>query len=240
MKKILIADDEQNIRTTFRMCLEVAGYEVREACDGNTALDEILKFKPDVVLLDLRMPAQDGIGVLEKLAALGLQHHPQVIVLTAYGTIQTAKRAIQLGAFDFLEKPITPDVLRGAVEEALKAREPLPAAHPKMKDILSAAREALVQGDVVGAEALLMDAKDLHEGDPAYLNLVGVVHEFNLRWEQAHRFYGKAVYRKYDPAQKNLQRHYELENFGSSEIPITLGEGLTLPANTRIPQEKSK
>jgi CheY-like chemotaxis protein len=240
MKKILVVDDEQNVRTTFRMCLDVEGYEVREACDGTAALSEILIFKPDLVLLDLRMPAPDGIGVLEKLVELGLQHHPQVIVLTAYGTIQTAKRAIQLGAFDFLEKPITPDVLRGAVEEALKAREPLPTAHPRMKDVLSAARQALVQSDVVGAEAFLMDAKDLHEGDPAYLNLVGVVHELNRRWEQAHRFYGKAVYRKYDPAQNNLQRLYELENFGSSDIAINLGEGVTLPPTAKIAQEKSK
>ncbi len=237
-RSVLIVDDEKNVRLTFRACLEVEGYVVSEASDGAEALEQVLRNPPDVMLLDLRMPAPDGLAVLERLIQLGLQHRPQVIVMTAHGTIQSAKRAIQLGAFDFIDKPATPEVLRSAVAEAIKAKEPLVPQSKQITDAVSSAREAIANGDMARGEELLMKAHDLHEGDPEYLNLVGVVHELNHRWDQAHRYYGKAVHRKFAPAQMNLRRLYELENFGSSKIAIEAGSGIQIPIASRKHSER--
>lgn len=228
MRKILIVDDERNVRLGFKICLEAEGYDVLEVSDGQSALPVIKNDSPDVVLLDLRMPGMDGLSVLQSLSALG-PTRPPVIVLTAYGTVNDAKRAMQLGAYDFLEKPITSEALRQAVADAMKANVPIVEPSQSVKDIMTAAREALANHDLSTAERLLVQAHDLHEGDPNYLNLVGAVHELNHRWEEAHRYYGKAVHRKSSVGQLNLRRLYELEQFGKSEIPMQLGAGLEIP-----------
>ena len=103
-KKVLIIDDEENILTTLRGVLEDEGFTVESAKNGSLGLQKIKRFNPDAVLLDIWMPGDDGITVLEKIKKstpdLG------VIMMSGHGTVETAVKAIKLGAFDFLEKPI--------------------------------------------------------------------------------------------------------------------------------------
>ncbi len=103
-KKVLIIDDEENILTTLRGVLEDEGFTVESAKNGALGLQKLKRFNPDAVLLDIWMPGDDGITVLEKMKKMAPDLG--VIMMSGHGTVETAVKAIKLGAFDFLEKPI--------------------------------------------------------------------------------------------------------------------------------------
>ncbi len=103
----------------LRSCLEAEGYEVDEAADGAQALDMIVKYSPDLMILDLAMPTLDGMRTLAKLEGVHGQLKPRVIVLTAWGSEPAMLKAIGLGAELYLEKPLDPETLRRAVMEVL-------------------------------------------------------------------------------------------------------------------------
>lgn len=117
--EILIVDDEKSIRLTTSHALEAEGHYVETAEDGTLALKRIKEEHFDLVFLDLRLGDEDGIEVLQKIVALNPA--PLVVIFTAYASIATAVRATQLGAFDYLEKPFTPDQLRAILIKARKS-----------------------------------------------------------------------------------------------------------------------
>jgi two-component system, NtrC family, response regulator HydG len=120
MAKILIVDDQRNMRTTLAMMLRGAGYEVDEAGDGEQGAERGATGAYDAVLTDLRMGTKDGIDVLRSTK----DAHPltEVIVMTAYGTIESAVEAMRLGAFDYIQKPFTEQELLVKVAKALDNR----------------------------------------------------------------------------------------------------------------------
>jgi two-component system nitrogen regulation response regulator NtrX len=117
LSRILIVDDEQAIRRALVGILADEGFSTAEAADGEKALAELRAEPADVVLLDIAMPGRDGIAVLEEVR----QSWPQlpVIMMSGHGTIETAVRATQLGAFDFVEKPLSLDKMLLTVRNAL-------------------------------------------------------------------------------------------------------------------------
>jgi DNA-binding response OmpR family regulator len=117
-KRVLIVDDEENIRRMMRLTLEAAGYEVGEAENGQQGLDLYGNGSSwDAVLLDQRMPGMDGLEVLRRLNSR--DPAAQAIMVTAYASVELAVDAMKLGATDFVRKPMTPDILRGAVAAAI-------------------------------------------------------------------------------------------------------------------------
>ena len=116
---ILIIDDERSIRVTTTMALEQEGHYVESAEDSESAMRRMKEEKFDLVFLDLRLGDEDGLEVLEKI----LKIHPRqlVTIFTAHASIETAVKATQAGAFDYLEKPFTPDQLRAILVKAQKA-----------------------------------------------------------------------------------------------------------------------
>lgn len=118
MSRILIVDDEPQIRRILSIMLREKGFEVAEAESGARALLIGAGFRPDVALLDLSMPEMDGISTLRTL----LEIHPklQCIMMTAYGTIQSAVEAIKLGAFHYLTKPFDNNALLLLINRALE------------------------------------------------------------------------------------------------------------------------
>lgn len=116
---ILIVDDEQNIRRTLRSALEEEGYRVSEASDGRSAILSVEKERPDLILLDVWLPEMDGMEVLKKLRPLGLNN--SVIVMSGHGTIETAVKATKLGAYDFIEKPLSLEKLSLVIKNLLSA-----------------------------------------------------------------------------------------------------------------------
>jgi two-component system nitrogen regulation response regulator NtrX len=120
-KTVLVVDDEPEILKSVRGNLMDDGYEVQEALDGPEALRKVDEETPDLVLLDIKMPGMNGIEVLEQLK-LG---HPQlpVVMMSAHGTIETAVKATKLGAYDFIEKPLSLERLTVVVQKALDYRQ---------------------------------------------------------------------------------------------------------------------
>ncbi len=118
-QRILIIDDETNIRTMIKLALTHSGYEVATASDGNEGLQSFGDGSSwDIVLLDQRMPGMSGIDVLREI--FRRKPETKLILITAFGTIDLALEAIQAGASDFLRKPFTADTLRTAVKAALE------------------------------------------------------------------------------------------------------------------------
>jgi DNA-binding NtrC family response regulator len=129
MAKVLVTDDERAICEAFGTMLRAAGHTPAIAASGSEALRKIGADRPDVVFLDVQMPGASGLEVLEKIRA----DHPDlpVIVMTAYGTLQTAMTALKLGAFDYLGKPIELARVRELLARALHRPERQPALRPK-------------------------------------------------------------------------------------------------------------
>jgi two-component system, NtrC family, response regulator HydG len=118
--RILIVDDQRNMRTTTALVLRQGGYEVAEAESGEAALSLLLTEPFDVVLTDLKMAALDGLAVLR--GALEIAPSTQVIVMTGYGTVESAVEAMQQGAYDYLSKPFKESELLMRVQRALERR----------------------------------------------------------------------------------------------------------------------
>jgi two-component system response regulator HydG len=118
--RVLVVDDQRNMRATTAMVLRQGGHVVEEAEDGAAAVGRLQAESFDVVLTDLRMPTVDGMEVLR--AARQLSPETEVIVMTAYGTIESAVEAIRRGAYDFLSKPFKEDELLLRVAKAVEKR----------------------------------------------------------------------------------------------------------------------
>jgi len=117
---ILIVDDEPRVRESIRSILEDEGYTVIEASDGQEGLARVASDKPDSVLLDIWMPDLDGIEVLRGIKQV--DEDLPVIIMSGHGTIETAMKAAKLGAYDFLEKPLSIDKLELVLRNALSQR----------------------------------------------------------------------------------------------------------------------
>lgn len=118
--RILILDDEPNIRRTVRMALEATGHAVEEAASGPQALGLAERQAFDVALVDLRLGGESGLDLVEPL--LSQSPRSAVIVITAHGSIDTAVEAMRRGAFDYLTKPFTPAQVRAALERVARVR----------------------------------------------------------------------------------------------------------------------
>lgn len=117
-EKILVVDDEQNIRKSLKMILEYENYTFLEAASGEEALDIVEETVGlDLILLDVKLPGRDGLEVLAELKKK--PYSPDVIMISGHGTVQTAVEATKLGAFDFLEKPLHRERVLLSIRNAL-------------------------------------------------------------------------------------------------------------------------
>ncbi|HKC23833.1 MAG TPA: sigma-54 dependent transcriptional regulator, partial [Thermoanaerobaculia bacterium] len=116
--KLLVVDDEKHQRESLQMILEDEGYKVTVASDGREALAKAAEVRPEVVLTDLKMPGLSGMDVVKALQDGPLP--PMVILVTAHGSVDRAREAHKLGAFDYMSKPVVADELLFRVERALE------------------------------------------------------------------------------------------------------------------------
>src|SRR5574341_539574 len=119
-KRILVVDDEESVRWALRKAMEGAGYRVDLAGDGPAGLAAASDPGVELVLLDVRLPGQDGLELLREVR----KRRPDlpVIMMTAYGTLQVAVEAMKLGAYDYIGKPFDMDEVLLVVEKALEAQ----------------------------------------------------------------------------------------------------------------------
>jgi two-component system, NtrC family, response regulator AtoC len=118
MAKILVVDDEKNMRWALERALKAQGYEVYQAEDGKQGLEAALHIRPELVILDLKMPEMDGLAVLTALK----EQVPEIMVvmITAHGSTASAVEAMKLGAYDYINKPFDIDELKLVVAKALE------------------------------------------------------------------------------------------------------------------------
>lgn len=122
MNKVLIIDDEKNILDSLSGILQDEGFAVSKATDGKEGLEIFDRESPDVVLLDVWMPEIDGIQVLKEIKAR--KNDARVVVISGHGTISTAVEAVKMGAYDFLEKPLSIDKVLEVVYRSIGADSP--------------------------------------------------------------------------------------------------------------------
>lgn len=146
---VLIVDDENNIRETLRAILEDEGFEVETAKNGEDGLSIVQTRTFACILLDVWLPGIDGIEFLQKLRDSGVE--TPVIMISGHSTIETAVRATKLGAFDFLEKPLSSEKTLLALRNAIKQRT-LERANTQLSEKL--AEEYVMIGDSVAMRAL--------------------------------------------------------------------------------------
>jgi two-component system chemotaxis response regulator CheY len=118
--KILIVDDEADMRTVLFHTLRAAGYEVAEASDGEEALRKIKRTRYDLVVLDIMMPRMSGYTVLEKIREMPSRAKTPVVVVTAKHDPEGLHREVETGASDHIAKPFLPSELEEVVRRALK------------------------------------------------------------------------------------------------------------------------
>jgi nitrogen regulation protein NR(I) len=120
MQTILIVDDDKSIRYSLKRMMEEK-YSVLTAPNGEEALDRVKESSPDLIIMDIRMPGRNGIDVLKEIKSLDPKS--LVIIMTAYGTTETAIEAMKYGAFDYILKPFPIPQMKGLVEKALALRK---------------------------------------------------------------------------------------------------------------------
>ncbi len=157
---LLIADDEKNIREGLAMSLEMDGYNVFLAADGQEALNLLNSKDIDLIITDLRMPVVSGQELLKKT----ISSYPglPVIVLTGHGTIETAVTAMRDGAYDFLTKPVNLNRLTLLVKRALEGRE-LVLEHRALKDEVDRLKSKQKYSRIIGKSSAMMRVMEVVE-----------------------------------------------------------------------------
>jgi len=197
--RIMIVDDEPNIRLMTRIALEADGFKVVEAEDGEEAIDRLQASPVDLVLLDLRMPLLDGLETLRHLRAIG--DRTPVVIVTAHGGVTDAVAAMKLGAMDVLQKPMTPQVLRRLVSEVIQrdsesrsktVAKPLatkPASQSvRIAEKMTRARRALDRGEFDEAEFFLGQVQTLEPRSAEAARLNELLRESRYKVEGPYRF----------------------------------------------------
>ncbi len=118
-KRVLIVDDERNIVTALEFLMELNGYEVKTARDGEEALIYVVAFKPELILLDVMLPLRSGFEVLQKIRETVASHDIKIILLTAKGREVEIDKGLALGADAYLTKPFSTKELLAEVHRLL-------------------------------------------------------------------------------------------------------------------------
>lgn len=153
---ILVVDDEKNTREGLAKFLEGLDYDVERASSGEEALGKIEKDRPDIVLTDIRMPGMDGTALLEKIKA----KYPEIIViaLTAYGTVENAVKAIKVGAFHYLMKPVNLEELEFFIKKAL-TQQSLQEENRELRQELF--RERFEEGNIIARSEKMKEVLEM-------------------------------------------------------------------------------
>ncbi|MFZ1730666.1 MAG: response regulator [Bacteroidota bacterium] len=202
---ILIVDDEKNIRETIGRALETSAQRIEYAATAESALAVLAEKGIDVVFLDLKLPDRNGMEVL-RTAHLA---HPDliIIIMTAYGDVESAVEAMKFGAWDFLRKPFSPDALRQSLRAALTAKaqraDPIDSAQH-----LDRARAFIRTVSLLAAEEELRAALANDPMNAEAYNLLGAIREIDGETMDAQVFYriASVVDIQYLPARANLDR----------------------------------
>jgi DNA-binding response OmpR family regulator len=205
-QSVLIVDDEKNIRLTLSQALEVLKLETDTAAGGEEALAKLKEKGFGLMLLDLKMPGMDGMEVLRRVREI--RPDIRIIIITAHGTVESAVEAMKLGAVDFIQKPFSPEEIRGLVSRVTD-REKLDEQKAVDYDsFIELAKRSITDRYFDAAIEHLRRAISLDPGRPEAFNLLGALMEVRGDRVEAQKNYRAALSLdpSYEPAIKNLQR----------------------------------
>lgn len=214
-KKVLIIDDEKNIRMTIKNCLDDEKYEVDVAVNGEDGYEKLMEKNYDLALMDIKMPGMSGLELLHKVR--DQQIKTDVVMMTAYGTIERAVEAMKLGAIDFLSKPFTPEEIRNVVQQVTSRKELEEDQLDSFDDLMEFSKYCIINHEYDKAVMYLKKAIVINVDSPEPHNLLGVMDEMNRDIRAAQKHYRAAL--ALDPshvaANKNLSRtteyHYTMD-----------------------------
>lgn len=203
--RILVVDDEKNIRLTVTQCLQPQGYTVKTAIDGLDALSQLAEYDPHLMLLDLQMPGMNGIEVLQR--AKELKPDLQIIMVSAHANVENAVDAMKLGAVDFMQKPFTPKEIRELVARVL-GRENVSDLPKDYDSLIATAKRQASKRQFEEAITLVKQAIGVNPNNAEAFNMLGELLEVTGDQLQAKKNYRVAtdLDPAYKPAQKNLSR----------------------------------
>jgi DNA-binding NtrC family response regulator len=118
---ILVVDDEENAREGLSKILSKEGYRVETAANGKEAIDSLKRQRYDLVITDMRMPLMDGFEVLREIKKM--DENIGVIMITAYGEVESYLEAMNMGAFEYINKPVRVNELKRVITKVLEARQ---------------------------------------------------------------------------------------------------------------------
>ena len=215
MKKILIVDDESNIRLGLNKCLAKEGYYIEEASNGEEALQLIYNKKYDLILMDVQMPELNGFDVLKRIRKFG--NSTRVIMMTAFGTVEMAVDSMKIGAVDFLSKPFTISKVRDVVKEVLDKDMNILRVDKDISRYIEEARDAIFNKDYDKAKFCLKEALVNYISSAEIQNLLGVIEEKTGDRQLAQKYYRAALSLDptYEPADNNLKRTAMFNSFSS-------------------------
>ena len=156
-EKVLIVEDEAHARTGLTELVESWGYRAEGANDGIEALERIKSWSPEIVVTDLRMPRMDGMELLNRVCEL--DNKPYVVMLTAQGSIESAVKAMRIGAWDYLPKPVDPAKLKAILLSASRQRDAENASSQKEKHQGS----IRAHGEMIGSTAAMNEVFSMIE-----------------------------------------------------------------------------
>lgn len=166
--RILIVDDEAAVRDSLRRWFELDGYAIEVADSGAAALRRMQEVSFDVALIDLRMPGMDGVALQQRMQEV--TPDTAVIIVTAFGTIQSAVEVLKHGAFDYLTKPVDPDELSRMVRRALELRE-LRAQNNRLRQAVDHRGGAVIVGETPAMQRLRAQVAEAASSDVPVLIL---------------------------------------------------------------------
>lgn len=151
-RSVLIIDDEDGVRKSLADVLGDEGYRVSVAASGREGLEKLRSEQPELLLLDIWMPEMDGLEVLQQIRAEGLS--PMVVVMSGHGTIETAVKAVKLGAFDFIEKPLS-------LERLLVILQNAAGVHDLNQENLALRKQVQKHRNILGESGAIRQIREL-------------------------------------------------------------------------------
>ena len=205
-KPVLIVDDEKNIRLTLSQVLESLELETDSAVNGEEALAKLKEKDYGLILLDLRMPGMDGMEALRQLREV--RPDIRVIIITAYGTIESAVDAMKLGAVDFVQKPFSPKEIRELVSQVLDREKLDEQKAVDYASFVELAKRCVGDRHFNAATEHVRKAISLDPARPEAFNLLGALMEIHHDVLEAQKYYRAALDLDptYKPAKDNLDR----------------------------------
>ena len=202
--KILVVDDDKNIRRTVSMALESLDYFVHSAFDGKDAMVQLTGDKYDLMITDLKMPGMNGMELLEQ--AIAKYPEIKIVLISAHGTVDNAVEAMKLGAVDFLQKPFTPKELRNLVHNVLEQESA--ESESEYETSLKAARSFARKRDFDNAIAQVKKAIGSDPAKPDAFDFLGQLQETLGDFDNAIKNYRVAISLDptYQPAKSHLNR----------------------------------